>query len=329
MSNIEISVIIPIYNVQDFIARCAQSLLTQTIKEEVEFLFINDATTDNSMEVLGSVIDEYSRKNTQIKIVEHKFNKGLPAARNTGLSIAQGKYIFHCDSDDFLESDALEQMYQTAKKNDADIVWTDWYLSFGKNERYMKQPHYETPLEAVKGMLSGCMKYNVWNKLIRRNLYTLNGITFPEGYGMGEDMTVIRLFSCAKKIVYVPKAFYHYVKLNNGSFSQTYSDRHLVELKYNAQKTLDYLINKYGSKLEKEYEFFKLDIKYPFLITDKWDKYKLWQTWYPEANQYILVNRSVSLRRRLIQLFADKRQYWLVFLYFRIVNKFIYGIIYR
>lgn len=328
MSDIKVSVIIPIYNVQNFIRRCVQSLLMQTM-EEIELLFVNDASPDKSMEILNAVINEHSETKKQIKIIEHKCNKGLPTARNTGLGIAQGEYVFHCDSDDFLELDALEQMYQTAKNNDADIIWADWYLSFKRNERYMKQPAYATPFGAVKGMLNGEMKYNVWNKLIKRELYISNKIFFPDGYGMGEDMTMIRLFSCAKKVSYIPKAFYHYVKLNNEAFSQTYSERHLSELKYNVQETLTYLKNKYGDGLKNEYAFFKLDIKYPFLITGKWDKYKLWQDWYPEANRYILLNKNVSLRRRILQLFASKRQYWLVFLYYKLVNKFIYGIIYR
>ena len=326
--SIKVSVIVPIYKVEKFISRCVLSLMNQTL-EEVEFIFVNDATPDNSMRLLKEIIVLYPNRKAQVHLIDHIENCGLSAARNTGLRLANGEYIFHCDSDDFLDSDALEQMYRAAKENEADIVWTDWYLSFKKNERYMKQPCYATPIEALKGMLSGSMKYNVWNKLIKRELYISNEIFFPDGYGMGEDMTIIRLFSCAKKVSYIPKAFYHYVKLNNGAFSQTYSECHLLELKHNAQETLAYLKNKYGNRLEEEYEFFKLDIKYPFLITDKWSKYKLWQIWYPEANRYVSMNRNVSARRRIIQLLANKRQYWLVFLYYKLVNKFMYGIIYR
>ena len=186
----KVSVIVPVFNVEKFIGRCVRSLMMQTLSD-VEFIFVNDATPDTSMAVLESILAEYPDRASQVKILAHEQNLGLPAARNTGLDAAHGEYIFHCDSDDFVESDMLESMYSSAKDNDADIVWCDWYLSFGQNERYMKQPSYDTASDALKGMLGGAMKYNVWNKLIRRRLYVDNGIVFPSGYGMGEDMTMM------------------------------------------------------------------------------------------------------------------------------------------
>ena len=193
----------------------------------------------------------------------------------------------------------------------------------------MKQPFYGTPMEALKGMLNGVMKYNVWNKLVRRQLYVDNRILFPAGYGMGEDMTIIRLFACAQKVVYVPKAFYHYVKLNTSAFSNTYSDRHLKELRHNTDETLTFLKNKCGNILRQDLELFKLDVKYPFLITDDKRKYKLWETWYPEANRYIKLNKKVSFRRHLLQFLASKKQFWLISLYYKLIHRFIYGIVYK
>ena len=144
----KVSVIIPIYNVSRFIERCACSLMQQTLNE-VEYIFVNDATPDNSMELLRGVIARYPARAAQVKIVEHEHNKGLPAARNTGLAAATGEYIFHCDSDDFVEPEMLEHLYNAAKEKDADIVWCDWFLTFARNERYMKQPSFETSMEAV------------------------------------------------------------------------------------------------------------------------------------------------------------------------------------
>lgn len=131
----------------------------------------------------------------------------MPSARNTGLQVASGKYVFHCDSDDYLDGGALELMYAAAEQSQADMVWCDWYLSFAHNERYMKQPKYDSPIEVLKGMLGGSMKYNVWNKLVSRRLYTDNQITFSDGHGMGEDMTMIRLAACAKESVIFHRLF--------------------------------------------------------------------------------------------------------------------------
>ena len=326
---IKISVITPIYGVEKFIGRCVESLMQQTI-DGVEYIFVNDATPDKSMDVLRSVVERYPAKASQVKIVEHEHNKGLPAARNSGMAVATGEYLFHCDSDDYVEPDMLETLYSKALEAGADIVWSDWYLTFEKNERYMVQPSYDTPMEALKAMLGGAMKYNVWNKLVKRSLYVDNGIEFPAGYGMGEDMTMMFLFAHARKVAYVPKAFYHYVKLNTGAFSQTYSDRHLEELKHNVQRTAEYLHSVVDGDIEKDMAFFKLEAIFPFLITDGSNgRYRLWQEWFPEANKYILSNKNISARSRMVQWLAWKRQWWLVRAYNFLLTKLVYGIIYK
>lgn len=324
----KISIIVPIYNIEPFIIRCAQSLMEQTLAD-VEYIFVDDATPDDSIKVLQGVINQYPDRKNQCRIIHHKQNLGLPAARNTGLAVAQGEYIFHCDSDDFVEPDMLEQLYGKAIETDADIVWCDWWLSFAKNERYMKQPEYPTAIEALTGMLSGMMKYNVWNKLIRRSLYEENGISFPAGYGMGEDMTIMRLFARASKVAYLPKAFYHYVQLNTRAFCKTYSNRHLEELRHNVSLLLSDLQGLFGDQLKKEMAFFKLNVKFPFLISDDPAKYNLWKNWYPEANRYILKNKRLSLRSRYVQWLAWKNQFWAVWLYYKLVYRVVYGIIYH
>lgn len=320
MERNKVSVITPIYKVEKFIGRCVRSLMEQTL-DEVEYIFVDDATPDSSIQMLEEVVARYPERKEQVRIVHHEENKGLPAARNTGLTLATGEYVFHCDSDDYVEPTMLEEMYKIAKEQDVDIVWCDWFLTFAENERYMKQPSFETPIEALKAMLSGGMKYNVWNKLVRRSLYTDNDIQFPAGYGMGEDMTMMMLFAHAQNVAYIPKAYYHYIKTNTNAFSQTYSDKHLVELKHNVQRIIDYMQNVYREALEKELNFFKLDVKFPFLIAGQ---YKRWEEWYPEANTYILQNKTVSVRTRYIQWLASKRQYWVVGLYSWVLNNFVY-----
>ena len=331
MTRTKVSVIVPIYNVQRFIENCARSLFEQTL-EEVEFIFVDDATPDKSMDILRLIVMQYPKRMQQIKILEHKNNQGLPAARNTGLKVARGEYIFHCDSDDYLSSNALESMYETAKKQDADIVWCDWYLSFKKSERYMKQPYYDAPINALKGMLAGAMKYNVWNKLVRRNLYEQNSIYFPAGYGMGEDMTMIHLFVYAKKVCYLPKAFYHYVRFNAEGFTQIgrgVDERKLTDLQYNVQRTISFIRNHFGSQLDKELAYFQLETKFPFLITDDKNSYQRWREWFPEANRYIWYNKQLSFRSRLLQYMAANGQFWYVWLYYKLVIKLVYGVFYN
>lgn len=324
----KVSVIVPVYRVEKFIEKCAASLFSQTL-DDVEFIFVDDASPDNSMAVLEKCIQQYPQCQAQIRMLTHKENKGLPAARNTGLAAASGEYVFHCDSDDFVEPDMLETLYDEAKKKDADIVWCDWYLSFEHNERYMKQPDYATPMEALKAMLAGLMKFNVWNKLVRRRLYADNQISFPAGYAMGEDMTMMLLFAVAGKVAYIPQAFYHYVKLNTEAYSQNFSLNHLESVKHNIRTVELFLHSRLGNVLDLEIACMKLEAKFPFLMSNRKEMYRLWERTYPEANAYILRNHYISRRRRWVQWCAAKQLWFLVRLHGWIVGKLIYGIIYR
>lgn len=330
MEKIKVSVIIPVYKVEDQIRKCVQSLFSQSL-EAVEFIFVDDATPDKSIDIIHECLKDYPHKVNQTKFLIHPQNKGLPAARNTGMLEAKGDYIFHCDSDDFLDRTALEDMYNTAKQSDSDIVWCDWYLSFEQNERYMKQPSFSTSMEALKGTLGGAMKYNVWNKLVKRSLYEENRISFPEGYSMGEDMTMIKLIACAKKVCYLPNAYYHYRKVNSESFTNTKKNQAklAIQISHNVDDVINFLVGKYGDALNKEIAFFKLNVKFPLLMSSDVASYKQWLNLYPEANKYIIENNFVSNRARIIQRLAENKQFWLLKLHYYVCYKLVYGIMYR
>lgn len=325
----KVSVIIPVYGVEAFIERCARNLFSQTL-QDVEFIFVDDASPDGSIARLENCMEAFPERAGQTRILRHPENKGLPAARNTGLSVARGKYIYHCDSDDWMEPAMLEKLYAAAEAAEADIAYCDFFLSFERNERYMSNPTYQSADEMLrKGFLGGKMKYNVWNKLVRRSLYTGNSIVFPEGHPMGEDMTMIQLAALADKVVYVPEALYHYVKLNEGAYSNSYSQKKLDDIRFNVDRTVSFLKEKYGDEREKEISLFKLSIKLPFLMTDDNKMYRLWEAWYTEANRYAGYDKELPLRTRWLQQMAAKGQWWYVKLYYKVVYRFIYGIIYK
>lgn len=323
----KISVIVPVYKVEKFITRCVRSLMEQTM-DNVEYIFVDDASPDNSIQILKKVLADYPGRRDNVRILIHAENKGLPAARNTGLAVATGEYIFHCDSDDFVEKDLLSTLYETACRENADIVWSDYYISYPNNERYLKQPSYDTPEAALRGMLNGRMKYNVWNKLAKRSLYTDNNITFPSGYAMGEDMTMMFLFSYAHKVAYVGKALYHYVS-NNASMTNVPKPNHLVELKHNSDRVLAFLEKRYNGTWKEEGYSFMLLMKWPFLTGHNSKLYPLWKEWCPEANSHIWKRNEVSLRIRFVEACAAHGQFWLVKLHDWIVLRFLYSIIYR
>lgn len=219
--NIKVSVIVPVYGVEKFVGRCVDSLMRQTL-DRIEYIFIDDCTPDSSMDIIRSIVESYPNRKIYVKYLKHDRNCGLPTARNTGLRVALGKYIFHCDSDDYLDIDMLESLYNEAEAKHCDFVWCDWYLTFNTKSRIMRQPSAENPQHALILMLSGAMRYNVWNKLVRHDLYIETGITFPDGCSMGEDMTMIRLAAKAKKVSNVAKPLYHYVRTNTDAMTQEY-----------------------------------------------------------------------------------------------------------
>ena len=302
-------------------------MMAQTL-QEVEFIFVDDASPDESADILRRVLSEYDR---DVRIVKHEQNQGLPAARNSGLAQAKGEFIYHCDSDDWLETTMLEDLYTAAIRTGADVAYCDFYIDFGDSRRHMLTPDYPDAETMVKeGFLAGMMKYNVWNKLVRRDLYEdPSPIRFPAGHSMGEDMTMIALGMRARSVVRVSKPLYHYMKTNDGAFTNTFSERHLADVRYNADQVLNWLKDWDTTDRELYTALFKLNIKLPFLFSGSYRQYRLWHRWYPEANAWIGRNRILPRRTVLVQQCARLHLYPLVWLYSFAVVRLYYGLIRR
>ena len=321
----KVSVIVPVYGVEEFVGRAVESMMLQTLKD-VEYIFIDDCTPDNSMHIVREVVARYPDRAANVKILTHNENRGLPAARNTGLAAATGKYIFHWDSDDYAAPEMLEDMFAFAEKNGADFVWADWFLTFGSGSRLMRERSVPSPAEALTMTLAGEMKYNVWNKLIVRDLYTQIDIIFPEGRAMGEDMTIIKLLAVAHRVNHLAKAYYHYVRTNADALTKQYSVAHLEQLRANTSDICSYLS---GKATERELAWFKLNVKLPFLFTGRRSDISLWKSWYPEADRYIMTNGYQAPRTRLLQWCAAHGLSLVNMAYNMIIHKIIYGVIYR
>lgn len=320
-----VSVVIPVFKVEQYIERCVRALMEQTLRD-VEFIFVDDASPDGSMDIVRRVVAEYNRT---VRFLVHEKNKGLPAARNTGLEAATGEYIYHCDSDDWPERTLLEKMVTAADATGADFAYCDFYLSFSDKERYMRQTSYSDSMEMLeKGFLAGMTKYNVWNKLVRRKLYIDNGLRFPDGHTNGEDLLMVKAIRMANKVAYVPEALYHYNRTNENAITKTYSEKHFTDIKFNTDGVISFL--KEHPITHPEYlEFFKLNQKLPFLFSQSRQQYRLWKKWYPEANKYIQKNREWPFRTRMVQLLAAWHLFPLVHLYGWAVDHLFYGFLYR
>lgn len=205
----KISVIIPVYGVENYIERCAVSLFEQTM-DDIEYLFINDCTKDNSINILKQVLERYPNRKEQTKIIDMPQNSGQAAVRKYGIELATGDYIIHCDSDDWVETDMYKSMYDIALGNRADIVVCDYNIS--ESPFNFKYIHYNIPLEKEKfinGILDGSVPGFLCNKLIKASLH--EKIPFYPKDNLTEDMVItIQLAYYAKRIAYINKGFYHY-----------------------------------------------------------------------------------------------------------------------
>lgn len=129
----KVSIIIPVYKVEKYIERCVRTLFGQTL-DSLEFIFVDDCSPDNSIELLKKVLNDYPNRLEQVKIIRHEVNKGVGKSRQDGVDAASGEYIIHCDPDDWVELDMYEKMYTKATDENVDVVICDYYENFSDSE---------------------------------------------------------------------------------------------------------------------------------------------------------------------------------------------------
>ncbi|HIB8180971.1 TPA: glycosyltransferase family 2 protein [Elizabethkingia anophelis] len=325
-----VSIIVPVYNAEDTLHIAIDSILAQTY-QNVELVIVDDCSKDNTLNKLYKYKDGEINNNFSIKIISHETNKGVASARNTGLENASGEYIYYVDADDWIDDKTIEILIKEQQKNDSDIVGCNWYLSFNQNERRMNQPVFTSSLEAIQKMTNGTMRWNLWLFMGKRSLYEKYNIRFISGMNMGEDlMVMMRLFIHSNHVSFVNKALYHYGQSNNDSLTKTYSEKHRLEVAINLQKVEESINDSsFSHTIGDGINFLKLNIKLPLLISNKESDYKKWEEWFPEANPYVMKNIELPFRTRLLQWMAVKKQYWFLKMYYNIVIRYIYGIIYK
>lgn len=218
MNNPLISILVPIYGVEKYIQRCVESLLEQTYRN-IEFIFVNDYTKDKSVEILKEIIDSCPNRKSQIKIINHERNRGLAAARNTAIAAAQGEFVIHIDSDDYVATDIVEKLVKKQVETNADIVCTDLYRCVGQNKEEIKYPYEENNASFIRNIFYGKQESWIWGKLIRKRLYVDNNIKVEEGCNMAEDFQVLpRLAYFSNRIAYVKEPLYFYECSNASSY---------------------------------------------------------------------------------------------------------------
>ena len=284
----KVSVIIAVYKCNDYISECAHSLFQQTLND-IEYIFVNDATPDNSMDILYSVIEKYPSRKEYIKIINLDTNKGVSNARRVGIENATGEYVIHTDSDDWVDLDMYERLYQKAKETDADIVGCNFRHEFSDVQYDFHQQYAETMEENISRLINGRIFPSLCTSLTRRSLIEDNGISFPVGLNMGEDLFFnLQLYLHAKKIVSINWAPYHYRHTEDSSCVQR--TRKSIDSDIAIAGLIEKIIKKHNlyEKYAKDIKYRKFFSKLP-LMADLCDKksYQDWLNIYPETNNDI------------------------------------------
>lgn len=295
----KVSIIIPIYNSAKYIEKCAESVLTQTF-DDIQYIFVNDSTPDESIECLHKAINRHPDKISHCTLINHPYNKGHAAARNTGLKAATGEYVIFCDSDDWMNPDMIEKLYSSVTANNADIAICDFNMIYQDHTE-----HYHVP-ENGNNKIDFIQKYIesvwtvMWNILAKRELYVRHDLHYQEGLRYGEDFDLaIKIVTSAEKIVTIKEPLYNYNRINENSVmhnlnAETATDEQKVYL-----NAIQYF------KTQNIYNTYKKQLCWRVLkSTQEWildtGTHKFFLEYYPESHQYILSCPYLNIKQKIM-----------------------------
>lgn len=239
---LKVSILVPVYGVEQFIERCSRSLFEQTYSC-LEYVFVDDCSPDNSILILNKIINEYPERATNTRILRHDKNRGLAASRNTAISAACGTFVIHVDSDDWLEPNAVQLLVDKQLETGADIVSGSAYMHTRSGIEDLYEPVYQDKEEMVLQQLKYSWDHVIWRRLIRRSLYLDYGIKCLDGCDMAEDRYQMALLSFyANSFSRIDEFVYNYEKRNEGSIMAQRGGERIV------RKGFQYLSNWIGIK---------------------------------------------------------------------------------
>lgn len=218
MADTTVSVIIPVYNVQQYLPQCVESILAQTY-QELEIILVDDGSTDGS----GKLCDELARKDDRVQVI-HKANGGLSDARNAGIAACSGEFVFYLDSDDYLEQDTISALVSIQTECHAEVVIGNYAYTYSDHED-IAQPdtgiiREYTRKEAISLLMQGKLQTFAWGKLIRADIAKRH--TFPVGKLFEDHFWTHLIFQDCEKVAYSSKPIVHYRQREN-SISYTFN----------------------------------------------------------------------------------------------------------
>lgn len=240
----KVSVIVPIYNVEKYLRKCIETLVSQTL-QDIQIILVNDGSKDNSIQIIKEFLEKYPQKIVYLE----KENGGLSDARNFAIPHATGEYLAFLDADDYVELDIYEKMYELAKKENSDMVECDFYWEYpNKIKKDIGKIYYtkEEMLEKIRVV--------AWNKLIKREVLEKSKIQFPKGYRYEDIEFTYKLIPSLDKVSFLKEPCVHYIQRQNSiSNSQDERTREIFDV-------LEHVIDFYKEK--GIFEKYKVQLEY-------------------------------------------------------------------
>lgn len=319
--NVLVSVIVPVYNVEKYLIRCVESLLTQSYRN-LEIILVNDGSQDNS----GQICDSFKALDQRVVVV-HKMNGGLSSARNAGLDTASGKYVSFIDGDDYITPTMIENMVRLMEEHNCQISITgrfDKYEATGKEiPHFQKESEtFYTREEAVRELLlRKNIDVSVCDKIFISSLF--DKIRFPVGETNEDCAVVFDVFGNASRIVHTDSCDYYYCH-RQGSISTTMSAKAIDDMLKHSERVLELVRKDYPSFIREAKTF--LDVSYVIAYTNMAKKTVVYKSsLQPDKSMYLRVKnyllekcsifqRDMALTQKMIVFLAKTRLYNLVLL---------------
>lgn len=308
----KISVIVPIYGVENYIEKCAHSLFSQTL-DDIEYIFINDCTQDKSMDVLNNVLEKYPQRKKNVVFIENETNMGQVKSRKIGVDASSGDFIIHCDPDDWIECSMYEKLYNKAIKEDADFVWCHYYRVW-ENESRLKCFHtLETDTySALKNLFNYKRIGSLWTQIIHKDIAKNSKIFWPK-WNYSEDLCLVFQYILLSKKMAVVDEYLYYYRMRNDSIS--FNPTKARERIFGIASTLSFCENSIKTmnfnKLIYYIYGYEFDIKarYIKLFDNAKDRQKEWFTVFTNRSILDLIKSKLPVKRKLIYIVFQMHLY--------------------
>lgn len=223
---VDISIVVPVYNVEEYLNKCIDSLIAQTFKN-IEIILVEDCSTDKSKQICK----DYESKYENIKLIYHSKNMGLAQARNTGISVATGKYIAFVDSDDWVKPNMYELLYRKIENENLDIVVCGYEEAYDDEKyvtfKFSQYKNIENNIDIMKSFLGGKINAVAWNKLYKLSLFKNNNILYPEGKYYEDQYPTFLLLYNSTRVGFINEPLYYYKKRSSSITGNKFSNKNL------------------------------------------------------------------------------------------------------